>query len=245
MGYLRAIQLGAEEIYETDDDNEIVSGQLPNLARGYYVYDGTNRTVVNPYAYFGYPSIWPRGYPLDQIRPEMDAEAFSRVGAKPHILQGLADKDPDVDAIFRQACMHHLLDPTHGLSSCSGFFPARSLQLEYAGSQKVYLEGCSCMQPLRASVNLRGCRRLTQPMGINFDKLSPAVVLPEGLMCPFNSQNTLFSRDALWAMLIPVTTSFRVCDIWRGYWAQVSMQSCILPPVDMLSGSHASCCTSW
>ncbi len=87
--------------------------------------------------------------------------------------------------------------------------------------------------------------RLTQPMGINFDKLSPAVVLPEGLMCPFNSQNTLFSRDALWAMLIPVTTSFRVCDIWRGYWAQVSMQSCILPPVDMLSGSHASCCTSW
>ena len=64
---------------------------------------------MNPYAYFGYPSIWPRGYPLDQIRPEMNAEAFSRVGAQPHILQGLADKDPDVDAIFRQACMQWLL----------------------------------------------------------------------------------------------------------------------------------------
>ena len=59
-------------------------------------------------------------------------------------------------------------------------------------------------------------------MGIDFDKLSPAVVLPENLMCPFNSQNTLFARDALWATLIPVTTSFRVCDIWRGFWTQVN-----------------------
>ena len=104
MGYLKAIQQGAEEIYETYDDNEIVSGQLPNLERGYYVYNSSGRSVVNPYAYFGYPSIWPRGYPLDQIRPEMQSEAFSRVAVKPLILQGLADKDPDVDAIFRWAC---------------------------------------------------------------------------------------------------------------------------------------------
>ena len=63
--------------------------------------------------------------------------------------------------------------------------------------------------------------RLTQPMGIDFDKQAPAVVLPEGLMCPFNSQNTLFDQKALWGTLIPITTSFRVCDIWRGYWVQV------------------------
>ena len=47
------------------------------------------------------------------------------------------------------------------------------------------------------------------------------MVLPEGLMCPFNSQNTLFDQKALWGTLIPITTSFRVCDIWRGYWVQV------------------------
>ena len=58
-------------------------------------------------------------------------------------------------------------------------------------------------------------------MGIDFDKAAPAVVLPEGLMCPFNSQNTLFDQKALWGTLIPITTSFRVCDIWRGYWVQV------------------------
>jgi len=30
----------------------------------------------------------------------------------------------------------------------------------------------------------------------------------------------MFSYDALWATVIPVNTTFRVCDIWRGYWAQ-------------------------
>lgn len=34
-------------------------------------------------------------------------------------------------------------------------------------------------------------------------------------MCPWNSQNTLFAKDALWGLLIPITTTFRVCDIWR------------------------------
>ena len=34
------------------------------------------------------------------------------------------------------------------------------------------------------------------------------------------SQNTVFLHDALWATLIPISTTFRVCDIWRGYWTQ-------------------------
>lgn len=67
-------------------------------------------------------------------------------------------------------------------------------------------------------------------MGIHFDKKVPGVVLPEGLMCPFNSQNTLFGHDALWGLLIPVTVSMRVCDIWRGYWVQVLAS---LPPVPL------------
>ena len=103
LGYLWAIQHGAEELYETDDDNEPVNNMLPNLNNGYYVYNGTGRKVANPYAHFGFPHIWPRGYPLDQIRPQAQAERFSRLQARPLILQGLADKDPDVDAIFRCA----------------------------------------------------------------------------------------------------------------------------------------------
>ena len=63
--------------------------------------------------------------------------------------------------------------------------------------------------------------RLTQKLGVNFETDVASVALPEGVMCPWNSQNTLFEREALWGMLIPVTTTFRVCDIWRSYWVQV------------------------
>ena len=51
--------------------------------------------------------------------------------------------------------------------------------------------------------------RLTQPLSVAFEAKSPSVVLPHDVMAPFNSQNTLFARDALWGLLIPVTTTFR------------------------------------
>uniref|UniRef100_A0A069DNC8 Conserved uncharacterized protein n=1 Tax=Clytia hemisphaerica TaxID=252671 RepID=A0A069DNC8_9CNID len=55
---------------------------------------------------------------------------------------------------------------------------------------------------------------------VTFDKEAPPVLLPRGLMAPYNTQNTLHLYDAFWGLLIPQTVAFRVCDIWRGYWAQ-------------------------
>ena len=55
---------------------------------------------------------------------------------------------------------------------------------------------------------------------VEFDSEAPSVALPPKTMAPFNSQNTLFTNRALWGMLLPITVAFRVCDIWRGYWAQ-------------------------
>ena len=55
---------------------------------------------------------------------------------------------------------------------------------------------------------------------VTFDPVSPPVFLPAGMYSPINSQNTMFLRKAFWALLLPTTTAFRVCDIWRGYWAQ-------------------------
>ncbi|XP_071086221.1 uncharacterized protein [Haliotis cracherodii] len=57
-------------------------------------------------------------------------------------------------------------------------------------------------------------------LNVTFDDRAPPAIVPAGVFSPFNSQNTLFLYDALWALLIPTTTTFRVCDIWRGYWAQ-------------------------
>ncbi|KAK3747353.1 hypothetical protein RRG08_059595 [Elysia crispata] len=55
---------------------------------------------------------------------------------------------------------------------------------------------------------------------VTYDPVSPAVFLPAGTYSPFNSQNTFFLHKAFWALFLPTTTAFRVCDIWRGYWAQ-------------------------
>jgi hypothetical protein len=68
----------------------------------------------------------------------------------------------------------------------------------------------SCMQGLaNVDPDVDAIYRLTQPLNLMFEEDSAAVALPKGIMCPFNSQNTLFAREALWGLLIPVTTTFR------------------------------------
>jgi len=62
--------------------------------------------------------------------------------------------------------------------------------------------------------------RLTRPLNIFFSEDAAPISLPKGLMCPYNTQNTLYYKRAFWGLLVPITTTFRVCDIWRSYWAQ-------------------------
>ncbi|MGI8820636.1 MAG: STELLO glycosyltransferase family protein [Chthoniobacterales bacterium] len=102
IGYLLAIAAGAPQIFETDDDN------IPRDA----FWNARELTVqarrvasagwVNVYRYFTDASIWPRGFPLDAVQtlpPAFDALPVSF--AECPIQQGLADGDPDVDAIYR------------------------------------------------------------------------------------------------------------------------------------------------
>ena len=102
LGYLRAIESGAEVLIDTDDDN------IPKPDWSFPDFDGAfdrvpgGRGFVNIYQLFTSQPIWPRGLPLDLIRTKFDLEknlapAACRVG----IWQGLADEDPDVDAIYR------------------------------------------------------------------------------------------------------------------------------------------------
>ena len=169
IGYLYAIHHGAKIIYETDDDNAPTSGKITFFQKekgDFLVYDSKTATV-NPYEHFGQSTIWPRGYPLENIG-DPPQHNFVKCGElSPSIQQGVVDGDPDVDAVFR------LTRKDQGVK-----------------------------------------------LDVKFDPQAPAVALPYGTLAPFNSQNTLFHYNALWAMLLPVTTAFRVCDIWRGYWGQ-------------------------
>ena len=185
IGYLYAIEHGADVIYETDDDNQLLgdlSGFLSERTE-LLVYERNTSSsyAVNPYAHFGQPSIWPRGYPLTEITKQ-DPVRFTKQAVNGWIQQSLANGDPDVDAIFR------LTRKTDG-----------------------------------------------EPIDIVFDATAAAVSLPEQLFCPYNSQNTLHHKSAFWALMLPIGVPFRVCDIWRGYWAQrllwqIGGQLVFLPP---------------
>ena len=61
--------------------------------------------------------------------------------------------------------------------------------------------------------------RLTRPDPVTFQP-APPLVLPVGSYCPFNSQNTWWSRPAFPYLYLPTTVTFRFTDILRSLVAQ-------------------------
>jgi hypothetical protein len=103
VGYLQAIRDGATVIVETDDDNEpkpafwrgrILRHTTPVLSRAGW---------VNVYRYFtDGEAVWPRGLPLTAVKGDVvPYEQCPVQEAVCPIQQGLADENPDVDAIYR------------------------------------------------------------------------------------------------------------------------------------------------
>ena len=49
------------------------------------------------------------------------------------------------------------------------------------------------------------------------------IVLEPGTYCPFNSQNTIFWREAFPLLYLPAYVSFRMTDIWRSFVAEACL----------------------
>lgn len=161
IGYLYAIEHGAQVIYDTDDDNIIIDEILSVADKHVEMLTcKSSKNTMNPCAYFGRSEVWPRGFPLDDIQRDCTQE-YSKKVITTYLQQGMVNNDPDVDAIYR----------------------------------------------------------LTRKLPVFFHDRESVGLLP-GTMAPFNSQNTMFHYEAFWGLVIPITPSFRVSDIWRGYWVQ-------------------------
>jgi hypothetical protein len=102
IGYLLAIKGRSQQLLETDDDN------MPREA----FWAPRNRILrtklvsevgwVNAYAYFTTERIWPRGLPLDADKESpVPFESIAMAETDCPIQQGLANDDPDIDAIYR------------------------------------------------------------------------------------------------------------------------------------------------
>ena len=128
IGYLFAIENGARFIYDTDDDNAPIVDLNKYFNFDEHDYGLTfdtlniksynkcsvmdqnvekiddhllNGLVLNPYAHFGQPTIWPRGYPLSQINKNHENKYLCGKRKASLVQQGVVNGDPDVDAIFR------------------------------------------------------------------------------------------------------------------------------------------------
>jgi len=103
IGYLIAISEGASCIYETDDDN------APLESWGYREKQINVRKVsqlgwVNIFQAFSNELIWPRGFPLSEIKDSVNNKLVSPVEEltiDAPVQQGLAEGSPDVDAVWR------------------------------------------------------------------------------------------------------------------------------------------------
>ncbi|OIV92308.1 hypothetical protein TanjilG_10518 [Lupinus angustifolius] len=60
----------------------------------------------------------------------------------------------------------------------------------------------------------------SEAFDVRFDEHAPRVALPQGMMVPVNSFNTLFHSSAFWALMLPVSVSTMASDVLRGYWGQ-------------------------
>ena len=171
IGYLYAIQHGARTIYETDDDNELTVDAIPIIntnAAGVATmleYADNSRIAINHHGHFAQPSTWPRGYPLELIAEPQETRV-RRASITPTIQQGLANGDPDLDAVFRLT-----RKPVH------------------------------------------------ERIDFSFES-SPPIAFPPRSFAPFNAQNTVFTHAGFWSLVLPQTVDYRVCDIWRSFWAQ-------------------------
>ncbi|XP_059668411.1 probable glycosyltransferase STELLO1 [Cornus florida] len=114
VGYLFAIQHGAKKIFDADDRGDVIDNDIGKHfdveligedARQevilQYSHENPNRTVVNPYIHFGQRSVWPRGFPLENVGQIEHEEFYTEVfGGKQFIQQGISNGLPDVDSVF-------------------------------------------------------------------------------------------------------------------------------------------------
>ena len=109
IGYLYAIQHGAKEIFEINED--IVISDLKSFNLNFNnnkIFFGirNDSRMINPYIHFGERNIWPRGFRLSDIGNQYHNKFYSldnkHLLLTPLIYQGLINGVPDIDSIFEK-----------------------------------------------------------------------------------------------------------------------------------------------
>lgn len=102
LGYLISMQRKVNFIIDTDDDNIPKENWKFPPFESKYDYISDQKGFINIYQLYTKQKIWARGLPLKFINTSFKLEdGLFKKDCKVGIWQGLADNDPDVDAIYR------------------------------------------------------------------------------------------------------------------------------------------------
>ncbi|XVE61126.1 hypothetical protein DITRI_Ditri06bG0014700 [Diplodiscus trichospermus] len=91
---------------------------------------------------------------------------------------------------------------------------------EVFGGKQFIQQGISNGLPDVDSVFYFTRKSCLEAFDIRFDEHAPKVALPQGMMVPLNSFNTIYHSSAFWALMLPVSVSKMASDVLRGYWGQ-------------------------
>jgi hypothetical protein len=101
VGYQIAFARNTPCIYETDDDNAPLPTWTPR-AEEVKARTAPQKNWFNVYRCFSQELLWPRGFPLENIKSSAnDAACGDAIPTRAPIQQGLANGSPDVDAVYR------------------------------------------------------------------------------------------------------------------------------------------------
>ena len=119
LGYLFALESGAETIFDTDDDTFFRTSaiELLNNNPKFTNWNVTGEGWFNPYVLFSPNSgLWPRGYPLNlvstdrwRLNPKLKINSMS-IYQPPEIIQTLVNLEPDVDSIYRMTVSDEVIN---------------------------------------------------------------------------------------------------------------------------------------
>lgn len=103
IAYLSAIQSKCSWIQETDDDNAPLESFFDEIEEQMAVAEvESGESWINIYELFSEERIWPRGFPLELLQPTRGKWVLGNsLKVRGLIRQGLADGNPDVDAVYR------------------------------------------------------------------------------------------------------------------------------------------------
>ena len=136
VGILLAIACGAEYIYEPNANMTNAHDTLPIMhleAGPYFQAKGNNETrLVNPYALYGRPDIWPKGFPIQAVKAA--AFEYRKVQAprgggehRPLVQWSLVDGHPQMSALSlsaeaRSGPKRFFKQPRAGIAIQPGYF---------------------------------------------------------------------------------------------------------------------------